>query len=120
MIVEHLVGLLCWIAIVVCPIPLCLSLFLTADLEENSPNFTHSLLLVLTGWCALEAVIGLLSGIILQSFTLSTVLTLNLLLFSLGVVFFVARQPSSLLVFIGSIKPDTAFFDLVRYSSSNA
>lgn len=105
MIVEHLVGFLYWVAIVVCPVPLCLSLFLTPDLEENAPNFAHSLLLVLTGWCALEAGVGLISGII-QSFTQPTVLTLNLLLFSFGVVFLVIKNQFSLLhILITSIKP---------------
>ena len=60
--VQHLQQLIAFLAILLGPLPLCVSLALTTKSGQERLALSHSVLSVLVGWCVTQTSIGLLLG----------------------------------------------------------
>lgn len=83
--VEHLGNLLQLAVILLGPVPFCLVLLLATEYQLRRLSFAHALLLVLTGWCALQIALSLLL-LLLHQFTPGVILLAEAMIFFVGVV----------------------------------
>src|SRR5687767_13521722 len=80
---QHLLDVLVWCAIVLAPIPLCLAFVGASIRSERQSSVAHVLLTVLTLWCAITAIVGLVL-LLLHLFTLPALLVVQGVLFAAG------------------------------------
>lgn len=103
---QHLWELIIFLAILLGPLPLCLSLILITESGQERPTLSHCVLVLLVGWCIIETCIGLLLGIV-QRLTLSAVLMSELFSFLAGITFY---------AYIRRHIPSFSFRNLLRLS----
>lgn len=85
LIAQHLWELLLFLIVLVGPIPGCLSLAFGNLKENTNSSFAHFLLVILTGWVAIQLCTGLILGS-LDRLNLPAVIIAQLIIFALGIL----------------------------------
>jgi hypothetical protein len=93
LIVQHFWEFLLFLIVLLAPLPLCISLFLSGESEIESFHFSHSLLVMLTCWCLTEVGISLSLGAIGQfNFNALIVAGLSVLIAGLSILLSIQRH----------------------------
>ena len=99
--INHILGLLCFVVISAGPLPLCLGIIFllenkTGNKNREKPGFSHHLFIIMICWCILETLIGLTLGIFHQ-LNPTTVLVVEMIIFSAGLTLLISikRKHSS-------------------------